>query len=138
MGGDLLGTYTTDHGKISVTDRVITVWEMRNVSSETNDCIVVSGTRSIHQSFPGLPSVWALSVVVVVVPLPNHVQEAASSGDDAPELLLVFAVEGLSLNALVVVNVLEDDDVGGRGLCLAMIATLRNDPTDLAVEYVVR
>lgn len=136
MGGDLLRTYTTDYGRLSVTGGVITVWEMRSVSSETDDCIVVSGTRSVHRSFPGLPSVWALSVVVAVHELPNHVNDAAASGDDAPELLIIYAIEGLSLNTLVVVDVLEED-LGGLGLCLAMIATLPNHLTDNAVEYVV-
>lgn len=128
--------YDTDYGMASIAGGVTTLWDMQKVSSETNQCVVVSETRSIHQSFPALPSVWALSVVVDIVPLPIHGNEAAASGDDVPQLLVVSAVEGLSLITLVIVNVV-DDDVGVCGLCLAMITTLPNANTDHSEEYVV-
>lgn len=92
------------------------------------------------------PNVWALSAVVIVgvppqarmpnghpSPIPHHVDKAAASGEDVLELVVAYALEGSSLFALIIVNVLEDAVVA-IALCRTVVTAQPDGLPDPPVQ----
>lgn len=71
-----------------------------------------------------------------LLPLPNHVDEAASGADDALELFVVDALEILGLSALLVVDVLKGQ-VNALVLRGTVVSALPKEVPDLVAELVI-